>query len=591
MEADGTKKEIQMVSDADRKVVEKVLTAFRAAETNQATLMTKWERMYRYYVGSLEEKKFRWQSNLNIPTAYGLVESQVPRMMAFLYDQEGDYNQLRPVSKSLIKSAKAMQELIHAHRLSMGYFDILQEYLKDGAIYGTGIIKESWKSEQDFIYENKIMEQNGKKYYITEKTKKKKTIFNQPVYDVIEPFFFFPDPMAVTSEEMGWCIHRSYIRKDVLKELAANPKNKYKNIGEIQTGYKTMEKIPIFKQGISGYSLPVAEGDFVEILEYWEKGGRTISIANREVVIRDIDKLLWTNNLPFVIYRDTIIPHQFWGEGVISPLEGLINERNSHRNLKMENLNTVVNRILFLNKYADVDFEEFELQNRPGGTILTDDITNTARPLEITDASRSFDMSEDIIQRDIQDASGIWDYMRGATPERRETATAIVRLQRAAQVRINIKILNAIFAINKITKLHIELCKQFLREEVSVPIPSVEKNGEEIIKLNPSDFQMDFNIQPLTGVSEMNIEAKREALMQLLMMPLFQSPNIKTKPFQKFILNLLNIREAEDIIPEEEETPMPEQSLPPPKGIPSAKGVPGTPMPPPEEEAGAELEG
>ena len=151
--------------------------------------------------------------------------------------------------------------------------------------------------------------------------------------------------------------------------------------------------------------------------------------------------------------------------------------------------------------------------------------------------------------------------------------------------------MNAIFAINKITKLHIELCKQFLREEVSVPIPSVEKNGEEIIKLNPSDFQMDFNIQPLTGVSEMNIEAKREALMQLLMMPLFQSPNIKTKPFQKFILNLLNIREAEDIIPEEEETPMPEQPLPPPKGIPSAKGVPGTPMPPPEEEAGAELEG
>src|SRR5690606_4945367 len=126
----------------------------------------------------------------------------------------------------------------------------------------------------------------------------------------------------------------------------------------------------------------------------------------------------------------------FYGIGEIEPIEHLQHELNTIRNMRMDNINLIINRMWTVKNSADISPEE--LISRPGGVIHVqnhDDI----QPIKLDNVAAESYKEDELIRRDIDLATGVNDYVRGTNPDRRETATTASVLSTASNERIKLK--------------------------------------------------------------------------------------------------------------------------------------------------------
>jgi hypothetical protein len=270
----------------------------------------------------------------------------------------------------------------------------------------------------------------------------------------------------------------------------------------------------------------------------------------------------------------------------------------------MDNVNLIINRMFIANKYADIDLSS--LVSYPGNVILTNDI-NALQPLDTRDVTKSAYMEEEIIKHDIDNATGEFMYMRGAPPERRETATGIVRLQQAATARFDtiIKMLE-FTVIRHISKMFLWLDYQFLPKEELQKILGPEDYQTLIAEQfyqQPVDVMLkQYNFQPMGSSTTAIREVRIQQVMQAY--KLFQNdPMINQMELKKMVLDVLDIKNQSKLLlppPSTPETPgmggMPGagqaqggQAGPPRPGGPQPPNTPKPPQPggqalPPEQQ-------
>jgi len=572
----------------EEELLELVVSKFTTAETFRRPYVEKWDRFYKYYRGYREKKSFPWLSNLFVPVAYMTVETLLPRIMATIFGPKFVVKIL-PREAADVEHAKLVEELLKYQFDLMGAFNKFYVWIKDMLLYGTAVMKVCWE------YRTTKWVGSEPKYFLGFKTgdqQIEKTVvdYDGPYIEPIDLYDFYVDPSATDIKNADWCIQRVWRNYDYL--VQKQKENKYKNIEKVKPGLSELEGvIKRIRAEVSGLPITGTEEDKykVELLEYWENN-RLIVVAQRSVIIRnETSNPYWHRQKPFVVIKDIEMPHEFYGIGEIEPIESLIHERNELRNQAMDNVKSIVNKVLIANRNADIDYDRLEENNRPGGVILTDDI-NALRYLEATNIVGDLYRQDAMLIKDIQDATAMAEWTIGVAPMRAETATAVMHIQQAAMTRFTLKIQNVIQnGIIELIRMLIAMNQQFLDKTKAIRI--LGRGGYEFPEISRADISGNYDLIPQVGLLEVNKDIERQQLLLLVNNPLFTLPNVNLEEFQKELLEKFGIKDADrfirpmPVIPEDEILPgiagrgVRAARRRVASGVPSVGNVPGVPVP------------
>ena len=315
----------------------------------------------------------------------------------------------------------------------------------------------------------------------------------------------------------------------------------------------------------------------VEVLEYWDRD-KIFVIGAKNTVLKEEDNP-FGGILPFIMARYIPVQHELYGIGIPEVAESLQEELNDVRNQRMDNVNLIINRMWIANKYADIDFDS--LISYPGNVILSNDV-DALKPLDTRDVTKSAYMEEEIIKHDMDMATGEYGPGRGEPAQRRETATGIVRLQQASNIRFDTIVKMLEFTVlRSIAKVFLWLDYHFLSPADFAKIVGEEEfikyNGKMFYQEDITDILKLYHFQPMGSSTTAIKEVRIQQIMQAY--KLFNNdPFIDQVELRKLVLDVLDIKNESRIL-------IPNPAPPPPggtkTGVPS-QGGPGNPPKPPE---------
>jgi len=519
-------------------VLEEIKGKFNLADNYRSTknLEDKWERWYKIYRCIPREDKPEGYSNIFVPFPYSVIESIVPRIVNAIFAAE-PFVTVVPRESGDIQRAKIIEKLLSYQFFKTGFFAKAIQWIKDVCIFGIGILKVTWDFNED-----------------------------NPKIELVAPWNFYPSPTSKTGD-IPWCIHRTIVDIDKLRK--AQERGIYRNVEKIEPGGANINDYQQFAANDDEVKKWTEEEKKkkVEILEYWEKD-RVVTIANREIVLRDEPNRFAHKSVPFICVPATPVPHEFYGIGYIEPIEYLSYELNDIRNQRMDNANMFINNMWLVNRNAGINYDD--LVARPGQIIRGDDISpNGIREVRAALNPQFFAMEESS-KRDMQDATGMYDYARGVTPPRGETATAITSLQQMAQIRFQMTTrLIVELGIKPLASMMTDLNQQFITREKIVSIVG-DKVLETPLIVEPEHIQgrYDFIPKAIAVDPEVAKPIRRRQLLEFMQIvaPLVangQLPGFNMLKFVRLVLETFDIKELESLFEEQPPAPAPT----PPAGV------------------------
>lgn len=539
-------------------VLNKVVTDYNEAEQSRGTREGKWQTWYKLYRSYAEKRDTGdKRANLFIPYVYSIVETVVPRLIATVFSSR-PYIGVLPVKEEAIENAKDMENLIdYQLTQKIGIIGVATSWFKEALIYGTSILKVGWEYEEDEVWvDEPLMEIFG--FPIgSRRVKKVQPVKDDPLVEHIDLWDFYIDPRAKDIDEADYCIHKVFRDVSYLKRM--EEQGIYKNIDEVvkvskegagswyeegvgTTAFETGMNTRLGLIGMQSIDKPSSK---IEILEYWTDD-RVIAVANRSVVIRNDENPYHHRKKPFVRLVDVLVPHEFYGIGEIEPIEDLQYELNSLRNQRMDNINILINRMWKVIRGADIDAKQ--LVSRPGGIIEVDDMDDV-QEIQMTDTSgNAIENVIEMVRRDMDNADGVYDYARGETTDRRETATTASLLSQAANERFNLKVkLIEDLGMRRLGVLLTQLNQQYIDTEKAIRI--LGQDGMDFYTLSPENIRGQFDIMPLGSSVEpiTNKENKLQSYINLYTI-LKDSPYVNHPEIIKKILEAADIKDLSRVI-------------------------------------------
>lgn len=547
----------------ESQVLNKVITDYNEAEQARRTREGKWQTWYKLYRSYAEKRDTGdRRANLFIPYVYSIVETVVPRLIAAVFSSR-PYIGILPVKEEAIENAKDMENLIdYQLTQKIGIIGVATSWFKEALIYGTSILKVGWEYEEAEVWvDEPLMEIFG--FPIgSRRVKKVQPVKDDPLVEHIDLWDFYIDPRAKDIDEADYCIHKVFRDVSYLKRM--EEQGIYKNIDEVVkvskegagswyeegVGTTAFETGMNTRLGLIGMQSIDKPSNKIEVLEYWTDD-RVIAVANRSVVIRNDENPYHHRKKPFVRLVDVLVPHEFYGIGEIEPIEDLQYELNSLRNQRMDNINILINRMWKVIRGADIDVRQ--LISRPGGIIEVDDM-NDVQELQMTDLSgNAIENVIEMVRRDMDNADGVYDYARGETTDRRETATTASLLSRAANERFNLKVkLIEDLGMRRLGMLLTQLNQQYIDTEKAIRI--LGQDGMTFYSLSPENIRGQFDIMPLGSSVDpiTNKENKLQSYINLYTI-LKDSPYVNHPELIKKILEAADIKDLNKFIVDDAE--------------------------------------
>jgi hypothetical protein len=412
------------------------------------------------------------------------------------------------------------------------FFNKVLEFFKETTVYGTAFAKVIPKFNDDELVS-----------------------FNYVDIEPLDIFNVFPDYRSVSVRRMKYMIHLSYVDYDELQSLYEQ--GFYDNVPELINHTESMANVDFYKKDrLSSIGILDDYGfdnnrNIVEVLEYWDKD-KIIVVGARNFVLK-IEDNPFQGLLPFIMARYIPVQHELYGIGVPEVSENLQEELNSVRNQRMDNVNLIINRMWIANKYADIDFDN--MVSYPGNVILSNDI-NAIKPLVTLDVTKSSYQEEEVIKKDMDMATGEFAYGRGEPPQRRETATGIVRLQQATNIRFDTIVKMLEFTVLRaIAKMFIWLDYHFMPPEEFARIVGMEEfqmnDGASFYRQDIYETLKQYNFQPMGSSTTAIKEVRIQQIMQAY--KLFNNdPFIDQVELRKMVLDVLDLKNINKLLKPEQ---------------------------------------
>lgn len=326
---------------------------------------------------------------------------------------------------------------------------------------------------------------------------------------LINPFNFFPDPMATSIDNAEYVIYATYQHVNKLK-------NKYpKKVDKLIGG-------TINEKNLVPHANNVSEVDnVVLVLECWMKDYATIEVEEEDeqgnkvkkrvhkyprgrvivcapelqIILEDKENPYEDGKFPFKILKCYDIPFEFWGKGEVEQLLSPQTYINDLMNQIIDNAKLTANMPWLIDKNSGIG--KGQLTNRPGLIIRKNPGSEVKRLQPPAMPNYVGDMVQ-TLKRDIEIISGIHDVTQGRKPGSISAASAIIALQEAAQARVRLKVKIMEQTLSDLGQMWYNRIRQFwlTNRYVRFENPVGEIEAKEI---SPSEIEADVDFVIVAG--------------------------------------------------------------------------------------------
>lgn len=470
-------------------------------------------RFYRLYRAYATPRSRPWRANVFVPIPFASVEHGVAAITD-AYSQRPTFSVL-PREGSDYTGARTFEGYLEWEDDAMGFLLKLFSTTKEQLLYGTSWQKTVW----DWGAGRNAVED-------------------------ISVFNGFPDPYAESLDDAEFFIHRarrspSWIRRMVrggFYDLGDNVDVDAEIERMARTAWsQTMDGEQLLGNvGLDGRVNANRHGR-IEVLEWWSRD-MVVTVLNREKVVRAFRNRYPHESIPIARYVDHFVPHELMGIGELEVTERLFDEINDIRNQRLDVVSLALNNILLASRQAGID--ENTLIWRPGQIVWANDINGIKPMVQIQGQGPALGVAEEAQARfDIQEATSNWGYNQGQVPNRRETATTVLALQRAGGMRFASKI-----RFSEHDALKRQAVQRMANAQTFMPARRwIRITNQEPVQISREDVLGQYDYIPIVSSAE-PIEAKRAQLGQILPL-LMTNPAVNDAKVIEWILDLYRVRE------------------------------------------------
>jgi hypothetical protein len=470
--------------------------------------------------------------------------------------------------------------------------------VKDKLIIGHGWVKTGYRfveeekvAERDpNVEHNDVLDIEGETNVETEMV----IVEDRPFVERISPFDVYVDPDGTSMDDIKWIAQRV---KRPLADVRNDKRYNSNARAEVQpTQYS--------KYGLDGQQVKQSytkEDSFVEVWEFYDipKGTMCIFAEGSDKFLVQPTKIPFAFGHPFVMLRNYEVPEHFYPLGELEAIEGLQHELNETRTQMMNHRKRFSRKWLYKESAFDPDGRamlESDEDNVLVPVVGDEPLGGVITPMPAVINPPEFYNQSSLIAGDMDRVSGVSDYMRGAMPEIRRTATEAAIAQDASNARAADKL--------AIIELEIAACAGRL-----VALAQQYMTGTQVARVvgsNAIPLWVQFDRDYIAGEFDFEVEAgstqpvnesfRRQMALQMVdaMAPFAQAGVIDMGALARHVLQFgFGIKTPEAFLaapaPQQmpQGQPMPEQmggGMPPQGGLPpelmQALGAGGEIMPP-----------
>jgi hypothetical protein len=470
--------------------------------------------------------------------------------------------------------------------------------VKDKLIIGHGWVKTGYRfveeekvAERDpNVEHNDVLDIEGETNVETEMV----IVEDRPFVERISPFDIYVDPDGTCMDDIKWIAQRV---KRPLADVRNDKRYNSNARAEVQpTQYS--------KYGLDGQQLKQSytkEDSFVEVWEFYDipKGTMCIFAEGSDKFLVQPTKIPFAFGHPFVMLRNYEVPEHFYPLGELEAIEGLQHELNETRTQMMNHRKRFSRKWLYKESAFDPDGRamlESDEDNVLVPVVGDEPLGGVITPMPAVINPPEFYNQSSLIAGDMDRVSGVSDYMRGAMPEIRRTATEAAIAQDASNARAADKL--------AVIELEIAACAGRL-----VALAQQYMTGQQVARVvgsNAIPLWVQFDRDYIAGEFDFEVEGgstqpvnesfRRQMALQMVdaMAPFAQAGVIDMGALARHVLQFgfgIKTPEAFLAAPAPQQSPqgqpMPEQmggGMPPQSGLPpelmQALGAGGEMVPP-----------
>ena len=475
-------------TEKERKLVEWVYSKFKQAYVAKAPLMDKWKEYMSAYKGTYFQNKNLpdYKSNEISNHVFSTIETIRPIMT----DNNPKFLAVPSTPAGMEFSADVQTALDYEwDREKMPLK--LPAQLIPMLVYGNAVWFVQWDGK-DGEYGN---------------------ISIKPV----DPFNIFPDPLAESIDNSEFLVYATYRNANQIKQQFPE------KASAIEGSRITMSELVAERDNND-----TQDANQVLILEMWCRDwvtmdesvegkkqlkypkGRVITcLPELGILLSDKKNPYKDGKFPFVLMKNYDIPFEFWGVGEVEQIMSPQHYVNELTNQIIDNAKNTANMQWIIDKNSGIG--QGKLTNRPGLVIRKTPGSEVRRDTPPAMPSYVRDQIE-ILKKDIQDISGVFDSLKGEQQGSITAASAILALQEASQARIRLKIKLMEASLSELAQIVYSRMQQFWKLDRWVRITDVEGNPS-FREIGAQVLSNDYDLKVMAGST---MPVNRNAMLDLM---------------------------------------------------------------------------
>lgn len=317
----------------------------------------------------------------------------------------------------------------------------------------------------------------------------------------INPYNFYPSPLATTIEDADYHIYATYKHVEELKRQFPEHADKLYGSDVKHTELVT----PDFDMGVDNQVL---------VLEIWTKGletdkeiygedlstkkktskNKVITVAPDFSLVLD-EKENPYGSYPFVLIKNYDVPNEFWGLSEVTMLLSPQENMNMLSNAVIDNARSTANSPWVVDENAGIPKGSITaepglvIRKRPGSEV---------RRQEPGQMPHYVINQIDTIKRDFEEISGIYRSSKGGGETGVYTASGIMALQEASQTRVRMKVKLLEYSLGLMGEKWLDRMRQYWK--VGRWIRVIGNDGEvDIQRITKRHLAPDYDIRVSAG--------------------------------------------------------------------------------------------
>ena len=333
----------------------------------------------------------------------------------------------------------------------------------------------------------------------------------------VDPFNIFPDPLAESIDNSEFLVYATYRNANQIKQQFPE------KASAIEGSRITMSELVAERDNND-----TQDANQVLILEMWCRDwvtmdetvegkkqlkypkGRVITcLPELGILLSDKKNPYKDGKFPFVLMKNYDIPFEFWGVGEVEQIMSPQHYVNELTNQIIDNAKNTANMQWIIDKNSGIG--QGKLTNRPGLVIRKTPGSEVRR--DTPPAMPNYVREQiEVLKKDIQDISGVFDSLKGEQQGSVTAASAILALQEASQARIRLKIKLMEASLSELAQIVYSRMQQFWKLDRWVRITDVEGNPS-FREIGAQVLSNDYDLKVMAGST---MPVNRNAMLDLM---------------------------------------------------------------------------